>query len=63
MSNTYAINEGVLTRLHREPAAPLAGEVTVEIQASSINYRDLGIQAGFYPSRGVSCQSLTEQVE
>ena len=52
MSNAYSINEGVLTRLELESAVPLAGEVTVEIQASSINYRDLGIQAGFYPSRG-----------
>ena len=52
MSNTYSISDGVLTRAHREAATPGAGEVTVKIHASSINYRDLGIQAGFYPSHG-----------
>ena len=54
MSNTYTISDGALTQSARETTAPGAGEVTVEIHASSINYRDLGIQAGFYPShRGV----------
>ena len=54
MSNTYTINDGALTQSTREATAPGVGEITVEIHASSINYRDLGIQAGFYPSkRGV----------
>lgn len=54
MSNTYTISDGALTQSARETTAPGAGEVTVEIHASSINYRDLGIQAGFYPShRGI----------
>jgi NADPH:quinone reductase-like Zn-dependent oxidoreductase len=52
MSNTYSISDGVLTRAHREAATPGVGEVSVKIHASSINYRDLGIQAGFYPSHG-----------
>ena len=54
MSNTYTINDGALTQSTREATAPGVGEITVEIRASSINYRELGIQAGFYPSqRGV----------
>ena len=51
MSNSYSISEGKLSRCDAEAVAPGPGEVAVEIQASSINYRDLGIQAGFYPSR------------
>ena len=51
MSNSYSISEGKLSRYDTETVAPGPGEVAVEIQASSINYRDLGIQAGFYPSR------------
>ena len=51
MSNSYSISEGKLSQSNVDAAAPGPGEVTVEIQASSINYRDLGIQAGFYPSR------------
>lgn len=51
MSNSYSISEGKLYRCDAEAVAPGPGEVAVEIQASSINYRDLGIQAGFYPSR------------
>ena len=30
---------------------PAAGEVLVRLAAASINYRDLGILAGFYPSK------------
>ena len=51
MSNSYSISNGKLSRCDVDAVAPGPGEVTVEIQASSINYRDLGIQAGFYPSR------------
>ena len=50
MSNTYTISDGEITQSDREASAPRAGEIRVEIHASSINYRDLGIQAGFYPS-------------
>ena len=54
MLNTYTISDGALTKSAREATAPGVGEIAVEIHASSINYRDLGIQAGFYPSqRGV----------
>lgn len=49
MSNTYTISNGELGQHEREVTVPRAGEVTVEVHASSINYRDLGIQAGFYP--------------
>ena len=45
MSNSYSISEGKLSRCDAEAVAPGPGEVAVEIQASSINYRDLGIQA------------------
>ena len=57
MSNTYTISDGALTQSARETTAPGAGEVTVEIHASSINYRDLGIQAGFTLTLAL-CRSL-----
>lgn len=48
MSNTYTISDREITQSDREASAPGAGEIRVEIHASSINYRDLSIQAGFY---------------
>ena len=50
MANTYTMSNGDLEWLSREGAGPLPGEVAVEVLASSINYRDLAIRAGFYPS-------------
>jgi NADPH:quinone reductase-like Zn-dependent oxidoreductase len=50
MADTYTMSNGDLERLSREGTGPLPGEVAVEVLASSINYRDLAIRAGFYPS-------------
>lgn len=51
MANKYHMQDGLLSPKVAEPRPPAAGEVLVSVEASSMNYRDLAIQAGHYPSR------------
>jgi len=50
VSLSYRMLDGVLTEEVAEPRSPGHGEILVEVEASSINYRDIAIQAGYYPS-------------
>ena len=51
MSLVYRMVDGVLQSDTAEPSQPGPDEVLVEVEASSLNYRDIAIRAGFYPSR------------
>ena len=51
MSLVYRMVDGALRSEAAEPTLPGPGEVLVEVEASSMNYRDVAIRAGFYPSR------------
>ncbi len=51
MSLVYRMVDGVLQSETAEPSQPGPDEVLVEVEASSLNYRDIAIRAGFYPSR------------
>ena len=51
MSLVYRMVDGVLQSEAAEPSRPGPDEVLVEVEASSLNYRDIAIRAGSYPSR------------